>query len=245
MLVAPLDVRRRDRRPVMELRARAQPERGALRVLGELEAFGERRMIVELVAEILDQAVVHRHQEVVGAGGAVVLLRIEPARRDVGVPGQRQLALRHHGCRAVPATRCPPAPPRRPPERRACPARSGCLCAGSGLGRSVALLPPMAAQSLRPRHCLLRRCDVPDDGVQPRRDWPRDLLMHALSLFDRREVRSFVFVQDQATLGGAFRKPARGPATECGDDTAGISRGQATQMVTMRENEPAGREFAL
>ena len=93
MLVAPFDVRRRDRRAVMELDARPQPERRALGVLGELEAFGERRMVVELVAEVLDQAVVQRHQEIVGTGGAVVLLRIEPARRDVGVPGQHQLAL--------------------------------------------------------------------------------------------------------------------------------------------------------
>ena len=38
-----------------------------------------------------------RHQEIVRARRAVVLLRIEPARCDVGVPGQRQLALRHDG----------------------------------------------------------------------------------------------------------------------------------------------------
>jgi hypothetical protein len=78
----------------------------------------------------------------------------------------------------------------------------------------------MAAQSLRPRHCLLRRCDVPGNGVQPWRDWPRDLLMHAHSLFDRREVRVVAFRSDPATLGGTFRKPAREPAIECGDDTA-------------------------
>ena len=77
MLVAPLDIGRRDRRSVVEFDALAQPERCALRVLGELEAFGERRMVVELVAEVLDQAVVQRHQEVVGARRAVVLLRVE------------------------------------------------------------------------------------------------------------------------------------------------------------------------
>ena len=51
-------------------------------------------MIVALVAEVLDQAVVQRHQEIVRARRAVVLLRIEPARRDVGVPGKDHLSRR-------------------------------------------------------------------------------------------------------------------------------------------------------
>ena len=46
VLVAPFDIGRRDRRAVVELGARAQPERGAFRVLGEVETFGQRRMIV-------------------------------------------------------------------------------------------------------------------------------------------------------------------------------------------------------
>jgi len=69
----------------------------------------------------------------------------------------------------------------------------------------------MAAQGLRLRHCLLRRCDVPDDGVQSRRDRPRDLLMHALSLFDRREVRSFVFVQIRPPLAARSESRPAGP----------------------------------
>ena len=41
-----------------------------------------------------------RHQEIVGARGAIVLLRIEPARRDVGVPGKDHFAGRRGGLRA-------------------------------------------------------------------------------------------------------------------------------------------------
>ena len=66
VLVAPLDIGRRDRCPVMEFGARAEPERRALRVLGEVETFGECRMVVQLVAEVLDQPVVQRHEEIVG-----------------------------------------------------------------------------------------------------------------------------------------------------------------------------------
>ena len=104
VLVAPFHIGRRDRCAVVEFGARAQPERRALRVLGEVETFGERRMIVQLVAEVLDQPVMQRHQEIVGRRRAVVMLRIEPARCDVGVPGQRQPALR----RDVRRARCAP-----------------------------------------------------------------------------------------------------------------------------------------
>jgi hypothetical protein len=132
----------------MELGARTQPERGTLGVLGELEPFGESRMVVERVAVVLDQAIVQRHQEVVGGGGAVVLLRIEPARRDVGVPGERQLALRHHGAALV-ATRSRP--------RRSARQDAGLFSANRfGLASSRCMLPPMAAQDLCPRRCLLR-----------------------------------------------------------------------------------------
>src|SRR5215471_6301437 len=94
MLVTPLHVGWGDRRSVVELRPLTQPERRTLRVLGELVAFGQRGMVVELIAEVLDQAIVECCQEVVGTGGSVVLQRIEPAYRDVGVPGQRELSFR-------------------------------------------------------------------------------------------------------------------------------------------------------
>ena len=96
VLVAPFDVGRRDRRAVVELGARPQPEGRALGVLGKLEVFGQRRMVVARLAEVLDQRVVQRHEEIVRARRAVMLLRVEPARGDVGVPGQRHLALWHH-----------------------------------------------------------------------------------------------------------------------------------------------------
>src|ERR1700757_909150 len=93
MLVAPLNIGRRDRRSVMKFCASAQPACRALRVLGELEAFCERRMIVELFAGVLDEAVVQRHEEIVGSRCAIVMLRIEPAGCDIGVPSQHQLTL--------------------------------------------------------------------------------------------------------------------------------------------------------
>jgi hypothetical protein len=83
----------------MELGSRPQPERGALGILGKLEMLGECGMFVALVAEILDQAVMQRHQEIVRARSAVVLLGIQPARRDVGVPGKDYFAGRHGGFR--------------------------------------------------------------------------------------------------------------------------------------------------
>ena len=47
------------------------------------------------IAEVFDQRVVQRKNEIVGARRAVVLLRVEPARGDVGVPGQHHLAARN------------------------------------------------------------------------------------------------------------------------------------------------------
>ena len=66
VLIAPLDVLGRDRRAVVEFEPGAQPEGRALGVFGELEMLGERQMIVFLVAEVLDQPVVDREQEIVG-----------------------------------------------------------------------------------------------------------------------------------------------------------------------------------
>ena len=94
VLIAPFDIRGRDGRTVVELRTRAQKECRALGVLGELVAIGECWVVVEVVAEILDQAVMQRHQEIVRAGSAVVLLRIQPACRNIGVPGQNHLSRR-------------------------------------------------------------------------------------------------------------------------------------------------------
>jgi hypothetical protein len=50
-------------------------------------------MIVELRALILDEGVVDGREEVVRRGGAVVLLRVQPARGEAGVPRENQLAL--------------------------------------------------------------------------------------------------------------------------------------------------------
>src|SRR5207244_10801662 len=57
VLVAPFDIVRRDRRSVMKLDALAQPEGGTSRVLGKLVALGQRGMVIELVAKVLDHAV--------------------------------------------------------------------------------------------------------------------------------------------------------------------------------------------
>src|SRR6266850_8092562 len=50
-------------------------------------------MVVELRALILDEGVVDRGEEVVGRRGAVVLLRVEPARGESSVPREDQLPL--------------------------------------------------------------------------------------------------------------------------------------------------------
>jgi hypothetical protein len=80
----------------VELEPGAQPERRALGVLGEFEVLGQRQVVVFFIAQVLDQPVVDREQEIVRAGSAVMLLRIKPSRGNVGVPRQRHLALRDH-----------------------------------------------------------------------------------------------------------------------------------------------------
>ena len=92
MLVAPGDIGRSDRGAVMKLEPRAEPEYGALRVFGELEMLGERQVIELFVIKVLDQRVLHDVEEIVGRGAADMLLRVEPARRDVGVPGEGHAA---------------------------------------------------------------------------------------------------------------------------------------------------------
>ena len=92
VLIAPFDILRRHRGAVVKFDTWPQVKRRALRVLGEIEFVGERQMIPFLLAEVLDQPVMQGIEEVVGGRGAVVLLRVEPARRDVGVPGEHHLA---------------------------------------------------------------------------------------------------------------------------------------------------------
>ena len=57
MLVAPFDVLRCDRRPVVELDPVTELKGRALAVFGEVELFGKREMVVFLLAEILDQRI--------------------------------------------------------------------------------------------------------------------------------------------------------------------------------------------
>ena len=95
MLVAPFDIGGRDRRAIVKLEAGAEPEQSALGVLGELEMLGERRMIEFPIVEILYQRVMQRIEEIVRGRGPVMLLRVEPAWRDVGVPAEHHLAIRN------------------------------------------------------------------------------------------------------------------------------------------------------
>jgi hypothetical protein len=50
-------------------------------------------MVVELGALILDEGVVDRGEEVVWSSRAVVLLGVQPARGEAGVPREDDLAL--------------------------------------------------------------------------------------------------------------------------------------------------------
>jgi hypothetical protein len=86
VLVAPFDVIRRYRVAIVKFDPAAQPKGGAFCVFSEFEALRQRRMVVVSFTKVLDQRVLQRHQEIVRAGRAVMLLRVEPARRDVGVP---------------------------------------------------------------------------------------------------------------------------------------------------------------
>src|SRR6266436_1622892 len=49
-------------------------------------------MVVELLAKVLDQGIVHHIEEIVRRRPTVMLLRVEPAGRDVGVPGEHHAA---------------------------------------------------------------------------------------------------------------------------------------------------------
>jgi len=52
-------------------------------------------MVVFLVAKVFDQRILQHVEEIVSRGAAVVLQRVEPPRRDVGVPRQRHTAARN------------------------------------------------------------------------------------------------------------------------------------------------------
>ena len=92
VLVAPFDVFRRDRSAIVEFEARAQPESRAPSVFGKLIALGECRVVVEFLTKVLDQGVVHGIEKIIRRGPAVVLLRVEPAGRDIGMPRQHHAA---------------------------------------------------------------------------------------------------------------------------------------------------------
>ena len=57
MLVAPLHVLGRYRGTIVEMNILAEPEGGALGVLGEIELVGQRQMVVEFILVVLDQCV--------------------------------------------------------------------------------------------------------------------------------------------------------------------------------------------
>ena len=95
MLVAPFHVLRRDGRAVVEFEAGAQLEGRALGILGKFDTCRRAPDDPTSVArKFLISAVVQGVDEIVGRRRAVMLLRVEPARGDVGVPRQRHLALR-------------------------------------------------------------------------------------------------------------------------------------------------------
>ena len=128
----------------MELEPGPQPKGGAFGVLGHRKALGQRRMVVTHLAEVFDQRVVQRHDEIVRTGGTVVLLRVEPARGNIGVPRQYHLAFgndcRGRGRCAQTASRArsSPAPP------------SSARCAVSGSSHS-------SSSPRRLTSCFLRR----------------------------------------------------------------------------------------
>jgi len=49
-------------------------------------------MVVELIAKVLDQGIVHHIEEIVRRRPTIMLLRVEPTRRDIGVPGEHHAA---------------------------------------------------------------------------------------------------------------------------------------------------------
>src|SRR6516165_7435542 len=103
MLETPLDVVRGYGSSVVKFGASAKLEGTALGVLGKIETLGQCRMVVSLLAKVFDQAVVQCHQEIVRGRRAVVLLRIEPAGGDIGVPSQHYLPFGYYGCSPDPA----------------------------------------------------------------------------------------------------------------------------------------------
>ena len=101
VLIAPFDIFGRNRGPIVEFDPRPQSKGRALGVFGKLEPVGECRMVVADLAEVFDQGVMQRHQEIIAARRAVMLLRIEPARGDIAVPRQYHLTLGSNRFRRV------------------------------------------------------------------------------------------------------------------------------------------------
>src|SRR4029077_14950911 len=162
MLVAPFDIFGRDRHPVVELDVRPQPEGSALSVLGKLKALGERRVVVTNFAEVFDQRVMQCHQEIVPARRAVVLLRVKPARGDVGMPSQYHLALGNdcRSCAGATYKRCRESRRR----QRCCPQHGApcqrrllhCFLPTNGYGWGIASLAPCTPAAWRPRPSCIR-----------------------------------------------------------------------------------------
>src|SRR5205823_1369193 len=92
LLEGELDIRRGDRRAIMELDARAELEGGRLVIRGDLVGLGQARS-KGLTWQVLDQGIVQGVGEVVGRNLGRILLRIEPGRRDGGVPSVDDTSL--------------------------------------------------------------------------------------------------------------------------------------------------------
>jgi hypothetical protein len=76
---AELDVLRGDWLTVVELNARPQPEGDLFGIRRKLEALRQSGLVKEPVAVVLDQGIVEGGNEVIRSGGAVMLLRVQPA----------------------------------------------------------------------------------------------------------------------------------------------------------------------
>jgi hypothetical protein len=91
----------------MEFEARPKPKRCALGVLGKFEMLGQRQVVVKLLAEVFDQPILHHAKEIIRRRSSVMLQRVEPTRRDVGVPRQHHASARNFGPSRVSAS-CQP-----------------------------------------------------------------------------------------------------------------------------------------
>src|SRR5262249_39679558 len=93
ILIAEFDILRSDGLAVLELDTLPQGERGALRICGNREVLRQSGMVVELGALSLEEGVVDRGKEIVRSRRAVVLLGVQPAGCEAGMPREDDLAL--------------------------------------------------------------------------------------------------------------------------------------------------------